>query len=74
MDITRTAIRHGARKVTCFSLNETAAANQYEFSYAQLEGVDFEYNKNLVVHKQRGPLYFFTDEVILSSCRFRNQQ
>ena len=45
MDVARTAMRHGTREVTCFSLSKKVAASQYEFSYAQLEGVEFEYNR-----------------------------
>lgn len=45
MDVARTAIRKGARYLTCFSLTRKVAASQHEFSYAQLEGVEFEYNK-----------------------------
>ena len=48
MDVARTAIRNGSRKVTCFSVNKKVAASDYEFSYAQLEGVNFEYNRKPV--------------------------
>ncbi len=45
MDVARTAIRKGVRYLTCFSLTKKVAASQHEFSYAQLEGVQFSYNK-----------------------------
>lgn len=45
MDVARTAIRKGVRYLTCFSLSRKVAASQHEYSYAQLEGVEFEYNK-----------------------------
>lgn len=45
MDVARTAIRKGVRYLTCFSITKKVAASQHEFSYAQLEGVQFEYNK-----------------------------
>jgi glutamate synthase (NADPH/NADH) small chain len=45
MDCARTAIRHGARYVTCVNLTDTLTASQYESSYAKLEGVEFIYNK-----------------------------
>ena len=45
MDVARTAVRHGSRKVTCFSLHKKVVASAHEFSYAQLEGIDFEFNK-----------------------------
>ena len=45
MDCARTAIRHGARFVTCVNLTDTLTASQYESSYAKLEGVTFLLNK-----------------------------
>ena len=48
MDVARTALRNGSRKVTCFSLTKKITASEYEFSYASLEGVEFEYNKKPV--------------------------
>ena len=44
MDVARTAIRSGSRYVTCFSIEDRVAASDYEFRYAQLEGVRFAYN------------------------------
>ena len=43
MDVARTAIRNGSRKVTCFSVESGVAASQYEYSYAKLDGVSFEF-------------------------------
>lgn len=48
MDVARTAMRNGSRYVTCFSLTRKITASEYEFSYAKLEGVGFEYNKKPV--------------------------
>ena len=44
IDVARTAKRAGSRQVTCFSLQKKVAASDYEFGYAKLEGVDFQYN------------------------------
>ena len=44
MDVARTAVRSGCREVTCFSLEKKVAASDYEYSYAKLEGVKFQYN------------------------------
>ncbi|MBQ9757693.1 MAG: NAD(P)-dependent oxidoreductase [Clostridia bacterium] len=44
MDVARTAVRSGSREVTCFSLEKKVAASDYEYSYAKLEGVNFQYN------------------------------
>ncbi|MGM9548323.1 MAG: NAD(P)-dependent oxidoreductase [Faecousia sp.] len=57
MDVARTAMRKGAREVTCFSLRRKVAASQYEFSYAQLEGVEFEYNRKPVEIVDEGVIF-----------------
>ena len=48
MDVSRTALRNGVEYLTCFSLTKKVAASDYEYKYAKLEGVDFEYNKRPV--------------------------
>jgi len=48
MDVARTAIRKGVRRVTCFSITKKVAASKHEFDYAVLEGVEFVYNKKPV--------------------------
>ena len=47
MDCARTAIRNGARHVTCYARRdeEGISASSYEVSYAKLEGVDFRFRK-----------------------------
>ena len=57
MDVARTAIRKGVRDLTCFSLSKKVAASDYEFSYAKLEGVKFEYNKMPVEIKDEGVIF-----------------
>ncbi len=57
MDVARTAMRHGSREVTCFSLTKKITASDYEFSYAQLEGVDFEFNKKPVEITDDGVIF-----------------
>lgn len=44
MDVARTVVRNGSRQVTCFSREQKIAASDYEYNYAKLEGVKFEYN------------------------------
>lgn len=39
MDCARTAIRNGARHVTCYARRDEISASDYEVSYAKLEGV-----------------------------------
>ena len=57
MDVARTAIRKGVEHLTCFSITKEVAASHYEFSYAQLEGVQFEYNKRPVEIKYNGVIF-----------------
>ena len=57
MDVARTAIRKGVRHLTCFSITKEVAASHYEFSYAQLEGVQFEYNKKPIEIKDNGVIF-----------------
>ena len=57
MDVARTAIRKGVEHLTCFSITKEVAASHYEFSYAQLEGVQFEYTKRPVEIKDNGVIF-----------------
>ena len=41
MDVARTALRHGCRKVTVFSRSEHLAASETEVEYAKYDGVEF---------------------------------
>ena len=57
MDVARTAMRKGSRDITCFSITQKVAASQYEFSYAKLEGIQFEYNKKPVEITDEGVIF-----------------
>lgn len=57
VDVARTAIRNGSRKVTCFSIDDKVAASEYEFKYARLEGVRFEYNKRPIEILDKGVVF-----------------
>ncbi|MBQ7863075.1 MAG: NAD(P)-dependent oxidoreductase [Lachnospiraceae bacterium] len=57
MDVARTVIRKGTPDVTCFSITKKVAASEYEFSYAQLEGVKFEYNRRPVEITDDGVIF-----------------
>lgn len=57
MDVARTAIRKGVQQLTCFSITKKVAASQYEFSYAQLEGVEFEYNRRPIEIVDEGVIF-----------------
>ena len=57
MDVARTALRHEVEYLTCFSITKKVAASQYEFDYAKLEGVDFEYNKRPIEIVDEGVIF-----------------
>ncbi len=57
MDVARTARRKGSTNVTCFSLTKKIAASEHEFTYAQLEGVNFEYNRRPVEITDDGVIF-----------------
>ena len=57
MDVARTALRKGVRQLTCFSRTPEVAASQHEFSYATLEGVNFEYCKAPVEITDEGVIF-----------------
>lgn len=62
MDVARTALRKGAEDVTCFSITREVAASHYEFSYAKLEGVKFEYSKKPVEITDDGVIFVDVNE------------
>jgi len=57
MDVARTVVRNGSKNVTCFSIEKKVAASDYEYSYAKLEGVNFEYNKKPVEIVDEGVIF-----------------
>ena len=57
MDVARTALRHETEHLTCFSITKAVAASQYEFNYAKLEGVKFEYNKRPIEIVDEGVIF-----------------
>ena len=57
MDVARTALRNGVEYLTCFSITKEVAASQYEFTYAKLEGVQFEYSKRPVEIVDEGVIF-----------------
>ena len=57
MDVARTALRKGVENLTCFSITKEVAASKYEFEYAKLEGVHFEYNKRPVEITDDGAIF-----------------
>lgn len=62
MDVCRTALRNGVRKVECFSVTDGVAASRHEFEYAELEGVEFHYRKMPVEITEEGVI--FADTIV----------
>ena len=62
MDVARTAIRNGARYVTCYSRTQKIAAREHEASYAKLEGVAFEYHLKPVEFVDEGVIFRAVEE------------
>ena len=61
MDVCRTALRNGVRKVDCFSVTDGVAASKHEFEYAELEGVEFHYCKMPVEITEEGVIFADTE-------------
>jgi len=63
MDVARTAVRKGIRKVTVFFVmgEEQLTASRTEVSYAQIEGVNFEYFKMPVEITDEGVIFCDTE-------------
>lgn len=57
MDVARTAMRKGSHDITCFSITKKVNASEHEFSYAQLEGIKFEYNRKPVEITDDGVIF-----------------
>ena len=57
MDVARTVIRHGARKVTLYARGLTSTASDHETSYAKLDGANFQFGKQIVEITDDGPVF-----------------
>ena len=57
MDVARTAIRHGSKDVTVYVRGEKVAASENEYNYAVLDGVHFEFKKNIVRIVDEGAVF-----------------
>ncbi len=57
MDVARTAIRHGSKEVVVYVRGEEVSASKSEFEYAKVDGVKFEYKKQIVRILDEGPVF-----------------
>ncbi len=57
MDVARTAIRHGARKVTLYARGMASNASEHETAYARLDGAEFQFGMQIVEITDDGPVF-----------------
>lgn len=57
MDVARTVIRHGARKVTLYARGLHSNASEHETAYAKLDGADFQFGKQIAEITDDGPVF-----------------
>ncbi len=57
MDVARTALRHGAHRVTLYSNTNQVTASSEEVEYAELEGCQIVRGKDVVAIEKEGPVF-----------------
>lgn len=57
MDVARTALRSGSRHVTLYSPTKQIAASSHEKAYAELDGAEFVFGKQVVQITEKGPIF-----------------
>lgn len=57
MDVARTVIRHGARKVTLYARGQHSNASDHETAYAKIDGANFQYGKQIYEITDDGPVF-----------------
>ena len=57
MDVARTALRNGARKVTLYARGTQISASSSEVEYARLDGADFAFGMQIQEITERGPIF-----------------
>lgn len=57
MDVARTAIRNGAKKVTLYARGDEITASENEYNYAKLDGAEFEFRKSIKRITDDGPVF-----------------
>ena len=57
MDVARTALRHGARKVTLYARGTRISASSSEVDYAKLDGAEFRFGMQIQEITERGPVF-----------------
>lgn len=57
MDVARTALRNGSRHVTLYARGRRISASSSEKAYAELEGAEFVFGKQIERITERGPVF-----------------
>lgn len=57
MDVARTAIRHGVRRVTLYARRGKANASETEVMYTKMDGASFEFHKQIIEINDEGPVF-----------------
>lgn len=57
MDVARTALRNGSRHVTLYAPGKEVAASSHEKAYAELDGAEFVFGKQIVQITEKGPVF-----------------
>lgn len=57
MDVSRTAFRQGARRVTLYARSKHVSASADEVEYARLDGAQIVYGKAIAAINDEGPLF-----------------
>lgn len=57
MDVARTALRNGSRQVTLYARGKHSSASSSEREYAQLDGANFVFGKQIWKITEKGPVF-----------------
>ena len=60
MDVARTALRNGAKKVTLYARSDKFSANTIEYQKAKLDGADFQFNMSPIKFTNTGVIFIKT--------------
>lgn len=57
MDVARTVLRNGTQQVTLYAKGKCVTASSHEMAYAQLDGAEFVFGKEIQRITERGPVF-----------------
>lgn len=77
MDVARTVLRNGAQQVTLYARGKTVTASSHEMAYAQLDGAEFVFGKEIQRITEKGPVFknsILDDEDRVIGCEEEEEQ